>query len=565
MQDVDTSPSTTRRPSSLVQLISCVLLIIVIRFYYEWVVRNTPEFYSWFSESTLRLTMLYLLAVVVSGGTAVLASRWFNAAIVIPAGILGGAATTLAVSSITGGVIGGIVSVYVASSSLRSKTLSAVRSIVRNWLPSVSVGGLAGFLFSLGYFSWDERSRLILIGAGFVILIVGGVITIMWLLRDPNIKGRSLLTRSCFIVTGFVCVALGVWLGPQIDLWRRAQILSRVGNVSWEMKPIRQRWSGMMRIDGVSLHENAEDRHLLVMRGTPDVRWMSISSPKVSDDGGRALAHLKEVQFLTISASALGDPSFENLGPNLASLSIRGASITDQSLKHIAQSPWLRYLQIHGMDIDGDGFHHLAKTITLQGIVLKGVDVTDDDLAALADMPSLVSLTLIDTQVTGSGFHHMAKNPSLKSIDIQDSPLRPKYLADLVPLGLNWLSLSGCEITPEGMDAIRKHPKLITLRLLQTDLTDDDVAKLSGTKLAELELDGRQLTSAINPMVDAAETDIYVADVHVTEDDLDRLVKLRFPVQLQRCTLTPRAAELLSKRPYSVRISPSGVTVVESD
>jgi hypothetical protein len=188
----------------------------------------------------------------------------------------------------------------------------------------------------------------------------------------------------------------------------------------------------------------------------------------------------------------------------LQSLDISDCSmLTDGILKYLPPSNTLQVLSLSSNQLLTDqGLLELPKFINLRELYLYNLpNITDEGMRSVAQLVHLLKLNLsCAPKLTDKGLSSLAKLTKLKGLDITFLPhvsiQTLQVIAGLVDL--EWLSLNHNTLPAHpGLIVLRKLPKLKTLGLENTNLTDDglySLRKISG--LAELYIkNSSQLTA----------------------------------------------------------------------
>lgn len=263
--------------------------------------------------------------------------------------------------------------------------------------------------------------------------------------------------------------------------------------------------------------------------GKPLAELTDLSSLQNVRFGGRSVTNqilslfqgCKELKGLSFRGSEnVTDGGFLHLKSmtKLEDLDCGGSQVTDGGLAHLSDLTTMRRLKLSGLDINGSGFTHLRKLTRLEvihlaetqvndaglshlkqfaqlrALELHGVPITDDGLAHLESLKKLVWLSLAsspaqDSQLTDAGLDHLGELRDLRFLHLGGTKVTDRGLAKLVALNnVEWLGLGFTYegITDEGLAIISEQfPKLQTLGLLYTSVTDDGLRHLRG--LASLE------------------------------------------------------------------------------
>ncbi|TXT22126.1 MAG: hypothetical protein FD138_3718 [Planctomycetota bacterium] len=126
---------------------------------------------------------------------------------------------------------------------------------------------------------------------------------------------------------------------------------------------------------------------------------------------------LKVLRFLEVPITNAGIErlsSFANLA-ELKELSLRGARIDDDCVKHFAKFPELDWVSLEGAPITDACFPHFRNLTLLN---LGGTRITDDGLRHLKDYPRLIVLHLPRTSISDAGLKHLTGLTRLQELII---------------------------------------------------------------------------------------------------------------------------------------------------
>ncbi|MBN2183388.1 MAG: hypothetical protein JW715_15870 [Sedimentisphaerales bacterium] len=285
---------------------------------------------------------------------------------------------------------------------------------------------------------------------------------------------------------------------------------------------------------------------------------------RVSNDGLRYLANLKNLQELALAGDQMGDTGLAYLKnlPQLYYLFIRGRRFGDKGMVHVREIPSLRMLVFHEgfAHITDAGMVHISQTPRLETLCLNGMNnITDDGLALLTKMHSLKKLEIGSSQVTDKGLLYLsriatlerldlpqqqkgitdvgvsslAKLPNLKELHINrthksNPAMNTEYYTDksLEALAecktLEVLGIGSIGITDAGLGHVAKLTNLKKLTLYGCDnVTDKGLAELTTLKsLRDLNITYGQITlTGINHLNSV--TNLTRLDVSIRERDYD--------------------------------------------
>jgi hypothetical protein len=168
------------------------------------------------------------------------------------------------------------------------------------------------------------------------------------------------------------------------------------------------------------------------------------------------LAHFPWLRSLLLSGDYLDDEGMRVVG-GLKQLETfyqwEGRAIGDAGAEHLRGMPRLRYIHLGDSRVGDRGLAAIATIPNLDGLSMQRNKITDAGLASLAGHPKLKSLWIGGleglTPITDAGIAHLANLPRLEELDLQYT-----------------------RVTPDGLKALQKLPKLKSL-LLSGSLADN--------------------------------------------------------------------------------------------
>ncbi len=134
-------------------------------------------------------------------------------------------------------------------------------------------------------------------------------------------------------------------------------------------------------------------------------------------------------------------------------LSLRGTHVSDEGLQYLKGLP-LKTLVLEETEISGSGFDVL-RTLPLESLVLEDTAVDDYGLEKLKGS-SITTLDLTRTQVSDEGMVHIRELPviSLKLYSTRITNAGLQYLEGLPKL--KTLFITGTQVTDEGVDSYKR-------------------------------------------------------------------------------------------------------------
>jgi hypothetical protein len=166
----------------------------------------------------------------------------------------------------------------------------------------------------------------------------------------------------------------------------------------------------MAALKGIGpLHEGPADVPPLLRERLGDAYFHSCQSAccgsKLNDTLAAKMRHLRNLEELILSHSAVGDPGLAHLQGlvKLQELSLSHRPITDAGLAHVAGLANLRVLRLSETQITDAGLAHLQGLSRLGELDITNTPISDRGLRHLHQLSRLQSLTVSSTAVTETG------------------------------------------------------------------------------------------------------------------------------------------------------------------
>ncbi|MBC8868320.1 MAG: hypothetical protein H8E44_02825 [Planctomycetes bacterium] len=229
----------------------------------------------------------------------------------------------------------------------------------------------------------------------------------------------------------------------------------------------------------VDSHGLLTDRGLACLAKLRSLQRLTLSGPQFSDEAGKHVGKLTNLQFLEFGGGRITDRVFARIAPLKSLEELRIASY------------WRRGNEVTG--ITGVGISRL-RLKSLKKLELSGPGVTGRGLEVLADIPSLRSLDLQDAHLNDRGLRALSKVSQLRSLNLSRQSIGDDGLAELSALAnLEELVLDGTSVSDSGLRHLASLVKLRRLSLRRTQgricITDAGLRHLTGLKeLEELDL-----------------------------------------------------------------------------
>jgi hypothetical protein len=207
----------------------------------------------------------------------------------------------------------------------------------------------------------------------------------------------------------------------------------------------------------------------------------------LTDDEMAGIATLQTVNEMEIVATKLTDAGLAEIAKlrNLEVLHLEGTRMmTDDGLKALATLPKLRHLRLHGPFTDR-GVQYLASMPSLKVLWFESPNVTEESLRHLAQSRSLERLCVpwLD-RITDQGVAHLRSMPKLKALGVGDAWNPNDGVAILASLAnLESLALKGGpRLTDKGLLPLATMPRLRALQIYNSRITEQGVVGLSSCK-----------------------------------------------------------------------------------
>jgi internalin A len=140
-------------------------------------------------------------------------------------------------------------------------------------------------------------------------------------------------------------------------------------------------------------------------------------SKKVTDRDLMLLLEFKEVGFLSLNDTAIGDDGMATIGKlaKLRVLELGGTRITDKGIKQLANLSDLEQIVLDRTQVGNAGVQSLKALKKLRHLKVAGGSVTDEAMKDVRQMTNLEILGLQKTRVTDAGVKELR---GLKNLDV---------------------------------------------------------------------------------------------------------------------------------------------------
>lgn len=235
---------------------------------------------------------------------------------------------------------------------------------------------------------------------------------------------------------------------------------------------------------------------------------LNLGNTTLTDEGLSALAKCSSLHSLWIESSDIQGSGLSHLNfRNLVQLSIQHSQIDDSGLEVIAK---LQPLKLRQLQIGHN-------------------PITDSALKSLSTLATLRELDVGGTKVTSQGISELLQKIPLTSVGLNDLPWTMENLKQL-PLNqsqLVQLEMAGWNFGDEDLRALPTYPKLWTLDLSRTRITDRGLPELARLpNLTNLRLDGTRVSiQGVKEILNSTKVwSLSVGKTHIKYEDLLNLL-----------------------------------------
>ena len=292
--------------------------------------------------------------------------------------------------------------------------------------------------------TWRQWSKLARVRIGFVLMLIvaisvcswwlprRGIVAITWMggeVNDPEIVDQVQMAGRNLSVP--IQTILWPWLQTRMSLLsndKRIEVVnfSKVQSPHLDLAVLRH----FPQIRWFVLH----GRHLgpgLVMREVESLRGMCVNCPQQSSDLGE-LRHLPNLETLAIHTCPDSGGGFERLSllpklkevmfdgtpsssamrgvsqcPAVKAIVLQGGSADEDDLRFLSDMAGLIEFRTFGNPVGVTGLRHIAKTSSLETLLLNPTSATDDELQVLGTLTKLKSLYVRGSNLTQSGIDRL--------------------------------------------------------------------------------------------------------------------------------------------------------------
>jgi hypothetical protein len=319
---------------------------------------------------------------------------------------------------------------------------------------SPASGNRPGPALLIYYSGWALTANLAI---AFAVLLV----IALWLRRQLR-RSRTwqFSVRAVSIVVALIACASG-WLTREVHLWQRER-LALEALPQWS---IREKYCGPQWLRRFHSRETMTVFHHVVSASTPGLRRTEDGLVGLRDSDLQSFtALLPSLPWLrAVDVTDFIPATYDEFDQwtTIERLDLPSIFATDDVLRRVARMPRLKWLDLYGNeDFTHSGLAELARSKSLEVLILDSTKVTDRGIAALARLPHLRDLSLNGTAVTDNSIESFCQMRSLERLSAYET-----------------------QISDSGARRLIELPRLKELWLPFNNVTEE-TAEFLGTKIA---------------------------------------------------------------------------------
>ena len=317
----------------------------------------------------------------------------------------------------------------------------------------------------------------------------------------PKHRWYQFNLRTLLVLVTVICVALGLSAKEWHRALRKNQAVEEVqrhgGHVRLADPPkatgVISGWLHLFlgdeffaEVSNVSLGPQSE-QDLDLLRPFPELRWLRLWGPAVTDSALERTAGLTQLNELQLDDAVVGERGLESLTHlcNLRFLSFENCLLSDGAKER--------------------GLQQLTELPNLQSLSFINCGLSDDSLKALSGAPSLVNLRLREPNITEAGILAIRDaNPALaihfgeNSVLLGTKQVPLNHLPSVQELpNVQELAFGGPSVSDATLAVLKDARCLTTLWLDRCRITDDGLRELAGmASLRRLDVRGTAISDA---------------------------------------------------------------------
>jgi len=220
------------------------------------------------------------------------------------------------------------------------------------------------------------------------------------------------------------------------------------------------------------------DEVLAKLRQFPQLRYLAVVAPKVTDAGIQHIEALRELDTLLVSEAEVSSQVFEVIRPlsKLERLYLNQIAIDEIPDGALSGMPNLVSLSLSETQVGDSALTEVGKVHKLESLILDDTIITDQGFIHLSNLHQLKLLSLCDCKISGVGFSSLVKLDSLKHLVLSGSTLTDDGLKEIEKLSaLQTLEINNTMVSIEAVASLRK-------KLLKTQVFHHSAALTANKK-----------------------------------------------------------------------------------
>lgn len=224
-------------------------------------------------------------------------------------------------------------------------------------------------------------------------------------------------------------------------------------------------------------------RRLVPLLRKIELDQIYIDSPSViTDDGLKELLEIPSLKGVLLSGcSGFTDAGIRRLValPRLQGVELAYVPVTDKTAQMFLDRGTIARFSLSHTGTTASWLPSLSKNPEFNSIRLEGIPLTDDDLRAMSKL-KLASVAIESKEVTNAGFRHLEALTDLRLLGVYKCPKVDDGVLDepIKFAALTRLEFWGVRITDAGLQRVKALSRLENLKLKDTRVTAEGVAKL---------------------------------------------------------------------------------------
>lgn len=346
---------------------------------------------------------------------------------------------------------------------------------------------LTAALWRLGWNGTISAVIRLIIGVG-CLLLLGAAIYLLVRWRRTSFRFSL---RVLFLVTTAICILIGTFGAHYVRIAQDRALVRTLRSLG--VQEIYLYDIEAKKPSTIDAHVDALESYLQKAPLTQQLFSIRFDSDAAVRGGLPLLQRLPRVTAIYLSgntsdvALSAVDDQLEML-PQIRSIVVKDANITDQGLAGIARDQQIKELSLGEHHITDKGLTHIGKMTNLESLVLSdpglgarnptritaeglaqlqglsklnrllvlGLHVGDDGLEQISHLSAVEYLALVEVQITDSGVHWLQSMPNLQTLVIKDCPITDDGLTQLSVLkNLKTVILSLTQVSEAGVESFR--------------------------------------------------------------------------------------------------------------